>query len=286
MIKSFAKTAVVIASSTILATLAVNAVDMSGYFSHTMLGALLFSVEEEKKEPCPENMVLVTQALTPFCIDAYEVSAGKKCTYTNPTGENETVLNLANRECAPVSEPNSMPWRFVTMTQAEQACSRAQKRLPTANEWYKASLGTPDQNSGWTEESCNVAHNRADGVSKTASGMRCISDAGAYDMVGNVWEWVAETVDKGVWDGRVLPMTGFVQGVDVHGIAYTTESAQVENFGNDRFWLDSGIYAGVMRGGYYNSQGQAGLFSTYAASPPTFSGDAVGFRCVVTPNNL
>lgn len=286
MIKSFTKTTAVIVGSTILATLTVNAVDMSGYFSRTMLAGLFFSVGETEREPCPQNMVLVTQALQPFCVDVYEASAGEDCVYEAPHNENETVLNLAKKECVPVSKPNATPWRYLTQTQAEQACSRAGKRLPTANEWYKASLGTPDLNSGWTEEYCNVANNRSDGVAKTGTGMRCISDAGVYDMVGNVWEWIAETVDEGSWDGRDLPVTGFVNGVDVHGLAYSTESAQVENFGNDRFWLDSTIHAGVMRGGFFNSQSQAGLFATYAASPPTFSGDAVGFRCVVTPNNL
>jgi formylglycine-generating enzyme required for sulfatase activity len=286
MIKSFAKTTAVIVGSTILATLTVNAVDMSGYFSRTMLAGLLFSGEETKNDSCPQNMVLVTQALTPFCVDAYEASAGENCVYNTPANENETLLNLADRACTPVAKPNSEPWRYISSTQAEQACSRAGKRLPTANEWYKAALGTPDLSSGWTEEYCNVAHNRTDGVANTGTGMRCISDAGAYDMVGNVWEWVAETVDKGVWDGRVLPVTGFVDNVDTNGIAYSTESAQVENFNNDRFWLDSAIHAGVMRGGYFNSQSHAGLFATYAASPPTFSGDAVGFRCVVTSHTL
>lgn len=286
MIKSFAKTTAVIVGSTILATLTVNAVDMSGYFSRTTLAGLLFSGEEIKNESCPPHMVLVTQALTPFCIDAYEASADESCAYDTPQSENETVLNLADRACTPVSKPNTKPWRYVSYTHAEQACSRVGKRLPTANEWYKAALGTPDPSGGWTEEYCNVAHNRADGVANTGTGMRCISDAGAYDMVGNVWEWIAETVDQGTWDGRVMPVTGFVHDVDVNGMAYSTESAQVENFGDDRFWLDSTIHAGVMRGGYFNSQSQAGLFATYAASPPTFSGDAVGFRCVVTANNL
>jgi len=285
MIKNLAKTAVVIVSSTILSTLAVNAVDLGSYVPRTLLGGLLFSSSEEKlSSPCPENMTLVTQALTPFCVDVYEVSAGEKCMYTEPKSENETMLDLSDPACKPVSEVNRVPWRFVTQTQAEQACSRAGKRLPSANEWYKAALGTPDQNVGWTEESCNVANNRSDGVSMTGAGMRCVSDAGAYDMVGNVWEWVAETIDKGVWDDRTLPSTGYVSGVDMSGVAYETQSGQIDGVFDDRFWSDVTIYAGMMRGGYYGSQSQAGLFATYAASPPTFSGDAVGFRCVVAPS--
>ena len=270
-------------SSTILATLAVNAVDMNGYFSRTLLGELFFGVKEDI-QVCPENMALVTQALVPFCIDMYEASASDTCVYTDPKDEDETLLNLLDTDCIAESRGNAIPWRYVSHEQAQNACSASGKRLPTASEWYKAALGTPDAELGWNEESCNVANNRADGVSNTGSGMRCVSDAGAYDMVGNVWEWVAETIEKGDWNGRVLPGTGFVSGVDVDGIAYTTESAKNEVFNNDRFWIDQNIHAGILRGGYFSSQSQSGVYATYVASPPTFTGTAVGFRCVATAN--
>jgi len=281
MIKSLAKTMVVIVSSTVLATLAVNAVDMNGYISQTLLGRLFFGVEE-KSTICPENMVFVSQALTPFCVDMYEASADESCFFMNPKDESETALNFTNTECKAVSKPNVLPWRNITLDQAQQACSRGGKRLPTAGEWYKAALGTLDIHFGWTEEHCNVASNRTDGVSITGNGMRCVSDAGAYDMVGNVWEWVHETVLQGNFEGRDLPQTGFVTGVDVDGIAFETNSGKESMFNNDRIWVDSTIQAGIMRGGYYNSQSQAGVYSSYIASPPTFSGDAVGFRCVVS----
>jgi len=283
MIPSLAKTAAVIVSSTILATLAVNAVDMRGHFADTLLGNLFKVISQEEIGPCPENMTLVTQALVPFCVDMYEASVGDSCTYTEPTSVEQTELNLVDNDCVPVSEPNMLPWRFVTQQQAQRACSRADKRLLTAGEWYKAALGTPDPKGGWLEDHCNVARNRADGADGTGAGIRCVSDAGVYDMVGNVWEWVEETVHEGNWDGRLLPQGGFVSGADIDGIAYETSSAQQELFNQDRFWSDSTIHAGVMRGGYFASNGGAGVFATYAASPPTFSGDAVGFRCATTP---
>jgi formylglycine-generating enzyme required for sulfatase activity len=275
------KTTLVVVGSTVLATLAVNAVDMKGYFSSTMLGAVFQGIEENTSE-CPQHMVLVTQALTPFCIDAYEASAGESCMYSNPQREDETVLNLADSDCDAVSLPYQTPWRHISLDQAQQACARSGKRLPTANEWYKAALGTPDSTKGFTDEHCNVANNRADGVSETGSGIRCVSDAGAYDMIGNVWEWVHELVHYGNWNNQMLPETGFVSGVDLAGIAYETNTGAQERFMHDRFWSDVQIVAGMMRGGYYNNGGQAGIFATYTASPPTFAGEAVGFRCVST----
>lgn len=284
MFKSLTKTVLVVVSSIVLVTLSANAIDMRGNFSRTFLGSVvsalpLFTAEEGT---CPKHMVLVTQAVTPFCIDMYEASPSTECLFDAPESEDESLQNLAHPECHAVTKPNAMPWRYVSLTQAQLACSRAGKRLPTASEWYKSAIGTPDDETGLTEEHCNIANNRADGVGRTGEGMRCVSDAGAYDMVGNVWEWVDETVSYGMWHDRALPVTGFVKGVDMDGIAFETGTGKDERFMNDRIWTDATIVAGMMRGGYHNSGSQAGVFSVYVASPPTFSGDALGFRCVVS----
>lgn len=282
MITSLTKTIAVIVSSTILATLSVNAFDMRGYLPNTLV-ALLFQSTQQSTGPCPPDMVLVTQALVPFCVDIYEEAAGAKCSFTQPATSEETLLNLADADCTVVSGPQLRPWRHITQLEAQKACSRSGKRLLTSDEWYKAALGTPDPSAGYTEDGCNVARNRADGVALTGDGMRCVSDTGAYDMVGNVWEWVDGTVVQGVYAGVSLPPSGYVSEADLSGMAYTTGTAQDARYGNDRFWLDASVRTGLMRGGYYDNASQAGIFATYAASPPTFSGDAVGFRCAVTP---
>ncbi len=272
----------VVVSTIVLTTLATNAVDMRGDVARTMVGSLM-GVKGGDAGVCPEGMVLVTQALTPFCIDRYEASAGDGCLYDDPQGEAETVRNVVDPSCTPVASVGAMPWRFVSQVQARQLCSRAGKRLPTANEWYKASLGTPDEAADLSEDDCNVARNRADGVARTGDGMRCVSDASAFDMVGNVWEWIDDTITDGAYGSRPLPPTGFVAQADVSGFPVETTSAGVAAYGGDRAWFDPAIVAGTMRGGYYESGGSAGLFALYAASPPTFTGDAVGFRCAVTP---
>lgn len=268
--------------ATILATLVANAVDMRGTFASTML-ARLFGVQESVQGPCPVNMVLVTQALTPFCIDMYENSPSTECVHKGVSSAAETAMNLADRSCKPSTIPNMRPWTYISQLEAEQACSRAGKRLPTADEWYKAALGTPDTSQGWTDESCNVARNLADGVALGGTGMRCISDAGAYDMVGNVWEWVAGAVEYGTYDDITLPDSGYVTHAGTDGVARASASARVTAYGDDYVWVDRAIVAGIMRGGAFGNTGRAGIFALYAASPPTHTGDAVGFRCAVTP---
>ena len=281
MSHALTRTAAVIVSSTILATLTVNAVDMNGHTVTTYLGALLIQSTEEAGV-CPDTMVLVDQALVPFCIDIYEASPGDECPYHNPVTSDETSINMAEGRCLPASRPNVAPWRNITQAQAHNACLRAGKRLLASDEWYMAALGTPDPASALSGDYCNTASNRDDGAALTGGGMRCVSDAGAYDMIGNVWEWVDGIVARGMWDGQQVPPTGYVQAVDIHGMPITTGTAIDERFSGDRFWSDSDIDAGLMRGGYYASEGNAGVHTIYAASPPTFYGDAVGFRCAQT----
>ncbi len=279
MVQSFAKTVAVVAGAMFFSTLAVNALDMRGYLAQSLLGMVFFG-QSEDTGPCPVHMVLVDTALEPFCIDQYEVSAGKDCPYADPASINETALNIADKDCAPVSEQRRVPWRHISAIDSEQVCSRAGKRLPTAGEWYKAALGTRDPAGAYQSDECNVASNRADGVAPTGNGLRCVSDVGAYDMIGNVWEWVGEEVVDGAWQGGALPASGYVSGADLYGVAFETGTIPNDTFHGDRFWSDFTVRAGMMRGGYYNSGGSAGIFSIYAASPRTFTGDAVGFRCV------
>jgi formylglycine-generating enzyme required for sulfatase activity len=283
MLKSLTKTVAVVVSATILTTLAVNAIDTGGSVA-TSLTAMIGGTTEETG-PCSTNMVLIDHALVPYCVDMYEASPGEYCLYNDPQSADESDLNLIDPTCIPVSQPQTSPWRYVSQEQASRACERADKRLLTPSEWYKAAVGTPDDMALLGDEQCNIASNRSASVAKTGSGMRCVSDAGTYDMVGNVWEWVTGESVKGVWEEKTLPGNGYVRNVDVDGVPVETGTRQDERFNGDRFWMDAGITAGLMRGGYYNSKENAGVYTVYAASPPSFVGEAVGFRCASDPRS-
>lgn len=283
MVQSLAKISAVVVATTICSTLAVNAIDVRGDWARTMLGSIFSSVQEVAG-PCPIGMQLVTAGLEPFCIDRYEVSTGKECPDDSPESHIETERNLMDDGCQSVSETGRLPWRYISQHEATLVCARSGKRLPSAREWYLAALGTQDGADVFTRESCNSARNRADGVAVTGGGMRCVSDAGVYDMVGNVWEWVAEEVHQGTWSDRTLPASGFVSGADLAGVAYETGGTGATQFSGDRYTLDVRIHAGMLRGGYYDSGVSAGVYALYAASPPEFTGEAVGFRCVMAPH--
>ncbi len=154
---------------------------------------------------CPEGMVLVDlppgAGDKPFfkvCIDKYE--------YPNKKGE--------------------MPTGDVSFTEAQKKCRQQGKRLCTVTEWQWACSGREgyDYPYGWTfsEEACNT-----EGIQdpeESGSYRSCVSKFGAYDMVGNKFEWVrgengkpmlmggprskCQSVSSGA-GGKAKPQTGF-----------------------------------------------------------------------------
>src|SRR5262249_5421636 len=122
------------------------------------------------------------------CIDKYEASV-----WSSPTGGTQYGVNSANYPCNnngqdckgkifARSVAGVTPSRYITWYQAQQALANVGKRLPTNAEWQQAVAGTP-------EGQCNTS----DGVVQaTGSFTDCVSDWGAYDMVGNLAEWVGD----------------------------------------------------------------------------------------------
>jgi len=81
------------------------------------------------------------------------------------------------------------PSSTITWYQAAQACANVGKRLPTTAEWQLAASGTPGGLNNDLLVGCNTD---TLAVSLTGQAANCSSTAGASDMVGNLWERVAE----------------------------------------------------------------------------------------------
>ena len=141
------------------------------------------------------------------------------------------------------------PSRLLTWFQAAAAARNAGKRLPTNAEWQAAALGTPDAQ-------CHTT-----GASPAATGATagCVSDVGAFDMVGNVSEWVADWVPRstacGSW-GAFSVDTQCLAGADT-----------------------SGSPGALVRGGDFGSgPGNSGVFSVRAGDNPASQFTLFGFR--------
>ena len=265
------RTALITVAAIVLASMGVLAFDR-GAAPSSLLGSVLGGIGPFSTGPCPRGMVRVEFSGGPFCIDQFEASVGEGCPLRRPSLMQDTAINLSTPGCVPQSVRGREPWTYVSQLQAREACAKAGKRLPTPEEWFAAALGTP-------EEACVVKEQG--GTKKTGKAASCTSSFEAQDMVGNVWEWVDAVVRGGVYGGVTLPRSGYVAEANEKGIPLSSlPRKEGDAYGGDRVWTDRTKVAGVMRGGFYRSGDAAGIYAFHAASPPTFVGDAIGFRCV------
>lgn len=267
------KSSIVIIVSIFLTVGAIRATDYAGVVAS--LGS-----SEGIASACPPGMVFILSSEGGFCIDAYESSPGSECPHIEPINQQDTQRNLDFPACVPESVAGKIPWRNISQNQAAVACAKAGKRLPTNKEWYQAALGTPDANDQETGSGCNIWNARRDAPDLTGARTLCVSSGGAYDMVGNVWEWIDGTVFDGAYKGKKLPSYGFVWGVDTDGIPVETRQDANPHFNKDYFWIDQSGSRGMFRGGYWGSETDAGYYAIYAEAPSSFAGTGVGFRCV------
>jgi formylglycine-generating enzyme required for sulfatase activity len=176
--------------------------------------------------------------------------------FTTCTGSAIFAVSLS----ATLLDPTPItPSADITWFQAQQACSNAGKRLPSNAEWQQAVAGSPDPGGDNGTTDCNTGNTFV--VSATGSRSSCVSTYGAFDMVGNLDEWVADWVPA----STACPGWG--------------------GFSNDDMCLSGGstIATGpgaLLRGGYFALNGsRAGPLTVVGNLYPAGSYVGIGFRC-------
>ena len=277
MLSKIFKSLIISVIALFLLTIGIDAADHYDNFSQSMIGKI---VGNKPAGPCPTDMIFIPTDKGGFCIDAYEASPGKDCPNQEVIDQLQSRDNVNAQTCAAQSATGKKPWRFISQTQAMTACAKAGKRLPSNEEWYLASLGTPDLEKQWSVDDCHVSNNWSEQPGLTGSGKNCVSASGAFDMVGNVWEWVKGEINDGVYEGKTLPESGNIMSVDVNGVSVETNQDKPDaNFNSDYFWVKNSGLRGMARGGYWDNGAGAGVYAMYLVSPPSFAGNGVGFRC-------
>lgn len=263
----------------VLGSVGIDAADHRDNLSESLIGRIFVG---EQEGPCPADMSLVESPSGDFCVDTYEVSLSDSCPHPQPSSANESKYDIDSPKCEILSVKDAKPWTYLTANQAAMACRKDGKRLPTNREWSYAAAGTPDPSRDWTSDDCQVSANWGSQPGLTGSGARCESYAGAYDMIGNVWEWVDGSVDDGKIDGKDLPKEGFVRGVDESDAFPSETGVEAEMlYNDDYYWLKDTKTRAIARGGYWGNKEQAGQYAHYIVSTPIDSGEAIGFRCVM-----
>jgi formylglycine-generating enzyme required for sulfatase activity len=155
------------------------------------------------------------------------------------------------------------PSAFLTWFQSSLACANSGKRLPTNAEWQMAVTGSPDPGPGADNGTtdCNSSTTTVmlpeDPVS-TGSRSSCVSAFGAYDMVGNLFEWVAE------WIPRSTGCAAWAGTSDQQCLAGASTTGEP---------------GALLRGGRFNDTFLAGPLAVVGFQGPSSTLGQIGFRC-------
>jgi len=153
---------------------------------------------------------------------------------------------------------DKFPVVYVNWNMAKAYCEWRGARLPTEAQWEKAARGTDARVYPWGKAvDCQKANYQggnngcAGGTNETGSYESGKSPYGAYDMAGNVWEWVADWYSETYYQTS-LPSNPF--GPDL---------------GQSR----------VLRGGSWNRSEYESRASNRLKYGPDYNNFDIGFRC-------
>jgi formylglycine-generating enzyme required for sulfatase activity len=139
--------------------------------------------------------------LDAFHIDRFETTVGRYGKYLVATGDEGAPEFWKDVD---LNQDGEYPVVGVDWDQANRYCKWAGKRLPTEAEWEKAARGTdgrtyPWGSTGQPTQFANLGKGGTFGYSKSLAKVGSYeggkSPYDAYDMIGNVWEWVADWYD-------------------------------------------------------------------------------------------
>lgn len=156
---------------------------------------------------CPgdDGMIVVPslRGRPAFCIDRFEASSTSgalgNAEQSGDMGDGSTTARAESTRFA-------QPLQGVSWFQANAACLNAGKRLCTSDEWTTACRGSRDVTYPYGDEflpyTCNGYDSGRDAPVEAGAMFRpglggdgsevalgCVSEHGAYDLSGNVWEW-------------------------------------------------------------------------------------------------
>ena len=173
--------------------------------------------EEPGEGGCPAGMLRVDA----FCVDRFEAALEE--VFADGTRASwSPYYNPGTRRMRAVSLRNAVPQGYINGTQAAAACAEAGKRLCADTEWLRACRSASSftypygntrmpgvcndaraqhpaaecfgTNDSWIYSEIDYPgiNQQADTVARTGSHAGCVTQEGAFDMMGNLHEWTAD----------------------------------------------------------------------------------------------
>jgi formylglycine-generating enzyme required for sulfatase activity len=202
----------------------------------------------------PEHTVI----LGAFWIDQTEVTNAMyaKCVNENQCAPPKILSSSNSSNYFGNPEFDTYPVHYVGWNMAKAYCEWAGRRLPTEAEWEKTARGTDERIYPWGNAEPRAAllnyNSNVGTTTEVGSYPSGVSPYGAYDMAGNVWEWVSsmyQTYPYSVDDGR-------------------------ENL--------SALGSRVMRGGAWDGNDFSVRSTSRYWFDPTYTDYLIGFRCALS----
>ncbi|MEK6752855.1 MAG: SUMF1/EgtB/PvdO family nonheme iron enzyme [Chloroflexota bacterium] len=213
------------------------------------------SYDDEK----PQHSV----TLDAFWIDQTEVTNAMYaiCVLDDECDQPSSISSSTRNSYFGNSEFDGYPVINVSWEDAKTYCLWADRRLPTEAEWEKAARGTDARIYPWGNDTPNstLLLNYNQNVGDTTAVGNYQSGAslyGAYDMAGNVWEWVND---------------------------WYNETYYQDTISSNPLGPDSGQYR-VLRGGSWSNNNDDVRSANRYWSDPAYTDDyVIGFRCSRSP---
>jgi formylglycine-generating enzyme len=216
------------------------------------------------------------------CVDRWEAHLVKADGTAHPHNQRpEEGVRYSARASSAV-----FPQAYISRLEASAACEASGKRLCTLAEWYSACRGRSGLSYPYgnkqVRDKCNAGKphllarlfgsspqawsyddfnspklNVEPGfLAKSGEYRECASDYGAYDMVGNLHEWVSDTVDRRL--PLKLPLRDDIRA---------------------KIWVNTGN--GIFMGGFYSTTSEHGRGCAFVtiAHEPKYHDYSTGFRC-------
>ena len=189
-----------------------------------------------------------TQAEVDGQADVFNTSAGFVSTtgadWQHPLGPGSSLTGLDDHPVVQVS------WQ-----DASSYCAWAGASLPSEAQWEKAARGPQAKIYPWGNQfnSNNANYGQKTGATSSVTQYQSgASPYGAYDMAGNVWQWVADWYSENYYQASPA---------------------------NDPTGPGAGTYRGVRGGSWYNA-GPDVRTTIRGTGVPSSSYSLIGFRCV------